>query len=149
MGINLEEGIYCDKLGFHKTLIDRIIEAIQKKDCRNNYDRRVQQVLHVLSRNSLSYNELKTNYFPPLEISESRISHLFKEQVGISIKKFLVWNNLRHAIKEYLNGKEVEKDLFSAFIENGFYDQPHFSRSYKSNIGLSPGKVYNSDSVQF
>ena len=81
-----------------------------------------------------------------VHLSESRLSHLFKAKVGISLKKYMVWCKLRSTIDQHLDKKE---DLFSSLIQSGFYDQPHFSKAFKTMLGVKPSNVYNSRTVQF
>jgi AraC-like DNA-binding protein len=149
LSIHLEDDIFTESELSTSDMISQIIEQIYTKDVQNTYDNRISTILNSLSLNSQSYQYLKENILKSFEISESRLSHLFKEQVGVSIKKYLVWNNLKHSINDYLVEKGDNQDLFDSIIDNGFYDQPHFNKSYKSKIGLSPGKVYNSASLQF
>jgi AraC-like DNA-binding protein len=78
-------------------------------------------------------------------LSESRLSHLFKENIGISLKKYLLWNKLKKTVKQHLTEKE---DLFTSLIKAGFYDQPHFSKAFKTMLGVKPTKAYNSRTLQ-
>ena len=78
-------------------------------------------------------------------LSDSRLSHLFKEHIGISIKKYLIWNKLRKAINLYLS---ESTNLTDVSIQSGFFDQAHLSNSFKKVLGVSPSKVYNSRILQ-
>ena len=78
-------------------------------------------------------------------LSESRLSHLFKEEMGLSLKKYLVWSRLRETI-QYVLSEEIS--LYEAGLRSGFFDQAHLSRAFKQMLGLSPSKVYNSRMIQ-
>lgn len=111
-----------------------------------NYDPRISRIIHYLYQNDVAYESLMDELTPIVSLSESRLSHLFKENVGISLKKYLLWCKLKATISKFLDEKE---DLFSALIQSGFYDQPHFSKAFKTMLGVKPSHAYNSRTVQF
>jgi AraC-like DNA-binding protein len=105
----------------------------------NEYDSRVQQVIEYIKSDPFNYFGIKKNLSHIINLSESRLSHLFKENVGISIKKYLTWHMLKLSIQSHL---ECDGKMLDSLLDNGFYDQPHFNRVYKSFIGISPSKIY-------
>ncbi len=78
-------------------------------------------------------------------LSASRLSHLFKEKMGLPIQKYISWVRLKSAIEISLQNKT---DLQEAALAAGFYDPAHFSRRFKAFFGLKPSAVYNSRIVQ-
>ncbi len=78
-------------------------------------------------------------------LSPSRLSHLFKEQLGVSIPQYILWARTREAVSRYLAG---ETNLQSVALQAGFYDPAHFSRAFRSFFGEKPSFAYNSQSVQ-
>ncbi len=81
----------------------------------------------------------------PANLSESRISHVFKNEVGTSLKKYLVWSKLKRTFELVINGK---MNMFEASLESGFYDQAHLSKAFKQMFGVKPSKTYNSRTIQ-
>lgn len=80
-----------------------------------------------------------------VHLSPSRLSHLFKEQAGITLQKYIAWVRLKLAIHIALqNGIDLTDAAYSA----GFYDSAHFSRKFKAFFGVRPSAVYNSCIVQ-
>ena len=78
-------------------------------------------------------------------LSASRLSHLFKEKMGLPIQKYISWVRLKLAIELSLqNGTDLQEAALAA----GFYDPAHFSRRFKGFFGLKPSAVYNSRIVQ-
>ena len=138
-------GYYHSKNSCSNSIINEIISAILAKSIRSEYDPRVEKIIDFLNKNSISYFDLKKEISAFTFLSDSRISHLFKENTGVSLKKYFVWCKLKNSIHNYLYKKE---GLMDAFLFNGFYDQPHFNNSYKSFIGTSPAKTYNSRILQ-
>lgn len=67
-------------------------------------------------------------------LSESRMQHLFKQQVGIPIRRYMLWARLRHVVDLALAGAS----LTTAAYEAGFSDSAHFSRTFKAMFGIPP-----------
>lgn len=71
-------------------------------------------------------------------LSEGRLTHLFKEVVGIPVRRYILWQKLRRAIEI----SAQENRLFTdAAHEAGFADQAHFTRTFKEMLGFSPGDL--------
>jgi AraC-like DNA-binding protein len=67
-------------------------------------------------------------------LSESRLIHLFKEQVGIPIRRYLLWLRLVAAIEQALEGISLTTAAHNA----GFADSAHLSRTFKQMFGITP-----------
>lgn len=70
-------------------------------------------------------------------LSESRLRHLFKEQVGQPIQNFILWMKVVDSLSMVLKGKQVAESAYDA----GFWDSSHMNRAYKDLLGITPGKV--------
>ncbi|MGV3599301.1 MAG: helix-turn-helix domain-containing protein [Bacteroidota bacterium] len=144
--IDFESGFYAQtKFEKEHNAFDFIVQQVMKKDAAIEYDYRIKAVIDFL--NNIDFEDGLTIKIVQsvANLSASRLSHLFKSEVGISLKKYLVWARLKHTVTQHLHREE---DLFHSLINNGFYDQPHFSRSFKSMLGIKPSKAYNSSTVQ-
>jgi AraC-like DNA-binding protein len=75
-------------------------------------------------------------------LSESRMQHLFKQQIGIPIRKYLLWNKIRSVLILSMKGKT----LTQAAHQSGFSDSAHFSRTFKSMFGISPSTLLSNTS---
>lgn len=80
-----------------------------------------------------------------LFLSPGRLNHLFKEQLGVSIQKYILWARTREAVSHYLMGKS---NLQAVALQAGFFDPAHFSRAFRNFFGEKPSFAYNSQSVQ-
>lgn len=125
--------------------IENLTKRIRSGQALNNYDYRISETIEYLNQNDLEYDVMIKTLRTITNLSESRLSHLFKSNIGISLKKYLIWSKLKSTIKNHLDNKD---DLFTALIKSGFYDQPHFSKSFKSMLGVKPSKAYNSRILQ-
>lgn len=68
-----------------------------------------------------------------MSISESRLSHLFKEETGISLKSYIVLHKLQRVYQKILNGESITQ----AAIASGFDSSSHFAAVNKKMTGMS------------
>jgi AraC-like DNA-binding protein len=81
-----------------------------------------------------------------INLSESRLAHIFKEETGVPIRQFLLWLRLNDAVKLIINGSSYT----DAAYEAGFADAAHLTRSYKKMFGLTLSHAVNkSRNVEF
>ena len=71
-----------------------------------------------------------------LGLSNSYLSHIFKEHTGVSILKFINKKRLVHAKELLRQGKRIE-DIAN---ECGFQDYTSFFRSFKKEFNITPKK---------
>jgi AraC-like DNA-binding protein len=69
-------------------------------------------------------------------LSASRLSRLFKQQVGLSISDYR--NRLRVDRFCRLYGRGERRTVLDAALEAGFGSYPQFHRAFKRHMGLSP-----------
>jgi AraC family transcriptional regulator of arabinose operon len=99
-------------------------------------DIRVQMVIAHLNNNL--HQELRLDSLAcSLNISPSRLRHLFKEEVGVSLFVYLKLLRMRRA-------KELIETTFLSIKEImftiGICDESHFVRDFKRSYGLPPMK---------
>lgn len=96
-------------------------------------DERVAKVLSILKE----INEVPENAVDFLCgkvcLSKSRLSHLFKENLGISLSRYLAWEKMR---KGYILFQKYGK-LTDAAVMAGFDSPSHFAATCKRMFGLS------------
>lgn len=67
-------------------------------------------------------------------LSPDRLTHLFREQTGLSIKRYLVWAKIRRSVQQMSQGRA----LTDIAHECGFSDSAHMSHTYQQHFGLPP-----------
>ncbi len=145
-GIKLKNGIFTStELTNRDELINDLLDFSTNQNLKLTNDKRIYNCIEIMESKNLPYNRLITTLTSEILLSESRLSHLFKENVGISIKKYLAWNRLKYALEFLLNEKS---NLNEASFEAGFFDQAHLSNAFKNFLGISPFKVFNSRTLQ-
>ncbi|PSN15288.1 AraC family transcriptional regulator [filamentous cyanobacterium CCT1] len=70
-----------------------------------------------------------------VSLSESRLRHLFTEQVGIPLTKYILWVRVKVALRAMLKS---DMTLSDAAHQAGFTDHAHFTRTFKRMFGVSP-----------
>lgn len=72
-----------------------------------------------------------------LGLSESRLTHLFKQETGVSFRRYLLWLRLGDAMARALSGAP----LTEAAHASGFSDSAHLSRTCREMFGINPQAV--------
>ena len=147
-----------NKLALHMEAIVRLM--VEKKDC-NEVNRKMNQLLAVFS--GTRENHIETDhrilrvcrYIDGLDekkvsikkltelvhLSESRLSHLFKAQLGVPVRRYLLWVRLMDALKNAMQGKSLTNAAYDA----GFSDSAHLSRTFRSMFGSSPSNYIKNE----
>ena len=78
-----------------------------------------------------------------INLSVSRLRHLFKQEMGISIQRYILWYKLCCA------GVLASGDtsVADAATDAGFVDMAHFSRTHRSMFGLSWSQLMKNDQL--
>ncbi len=72
-----------------------------------------------------------------LYINEDYINRIFREETGITIKKYMIMRMLSEAKKHLYLGKSVKEACFLS----GFGDYSNFLRTFKKYEGYTPGEL--------
>lgn len=70
-------------------------------------------------------------------LSESRLAHLFRQQIGMPIRKYVLWQRMKHSFATTQNGFS----LTEAALHGGFADAAHFTRTVSAIFGASPTEI--------
>jgi AraC-like DNA-binding protein len=124
----------CDRA---RLLYDDIITTITHVPHREVVlDPRIREVLGRLKTeepDTVSVPELARG----VGLSADRFMHLFKENMGLPVRKYLLWLKLQRAARAMKSGANLTR----AAHEAGFSDSAHLSRTFKDMFGLSPSRV--------
>lgn len=96
-------------------------------------DDRIENVLNFISQNinkPINTKKLTEVAF----LSESRLLHLFKKNMGLPIRNYILWFRLKIVITQIMKGKSLTKSAYEA----GFSDQAHMTRTCVNMIGVPP-----------
>ncbi|WP_182524466.1 helix-turn-helix domain-containing protein [Nocardioides dongkuii] len=70
-------------------------------------------------------------------LSESRLQHVFREQVGVPIRRYLLWHRYMVAMRHLSAGATATEAAHAA----GFADSAHFTRTARTVNGFTPTKM--------
>lgn len=76
-------------------------------------------------------------------LSESRFMHLFREQMGLPVRQYLLWLRIRQAMRYWAEGAPLAEIALAA----GFYDQAHFSRTIRRMTDYAPSMISDPESM--
>ena len=122
-----------------KTVYNKIIHSLVKEDVIeiNEFDQAIQKVIKYLTQ--LPEKKIKIKELASIAcMSESRLIHLFTKQIGIPIRRYLLWLRLLNAINLIIKGT----DFTGAAYDAGFSDSAHLSRTFKKMFGLKLTKLF-------
>lgn len=72
-----------------------------------------------------------------VHLSPSRLSHLFRQELGLPFRAYVRWERLRTALLLLSSGGS----LTQAAHEAGFADSSHLTRVFRSMFGLAPSEL--------
>lgn len=69
-------------------------------------------------------------------VSPSSVLRRFKEEVGVTPWQYVIEARVERA-RTLL--ESTDRSLTDVALSTGFYDQPHFTRTFKEHVGCTPG----------
>lgn len=118
---------------FGEHLIDHITGT---RGFKERIDDRILTVLNTIQK-GLSEHISADNLAQSIFLSVDRFLHLFKEQLGLPLRQYILYQRIMAATREFLSGKS----LTEAAHEAGFADSAHFTRTFVHMHGLIPSEV--------
>ncbi len=117
-------------------LTNALIQDITFVEENYTQDIRIKNVLdHILcnSNKPIEFKELLEIAF----LSDGRLSHLFKKEIGIPIRKYILWCRVQQGIRYFLAGHTLTQAAHLA----GFSDVSHLTRTFVKTFGMSPSQL--------
>ncbi len=119
-------------------LVDKLFSAYQG---RTKMDPRIQDVVHYIETIDTIEAHLFKQMANMIFLSESRFSHLFKSEMGIDFKNYLLMKKFE---KTYMYVIEDNMSITEASIKAGFSSSSHFATVCKKQFGISLRSFMNS-----
>ncbi len=128
-GLRWADEALADLIGFSKARVRRML------------DLRVVRAISMVVENEDEESDLARS--PSVSaaaraagISTSRFQHLFKQETGVSYRRYAAWARMRAAVAEIVKGSNFTAAAHAA----GFYDQPHFAHEFRRIFGAPASK---------
>ena len=103
------------------------------------FDPRIQNSLDLIS-SSNELEQIRSSVIcKEIGLSESHFLHLFKDEMGVPFRKYILWKKLKRAISLIAIGSKP--NLADIALEAGFADSAHLSNVIKASFGLSPREI--------
>ena len=114
-----------------KTLLD---ESFIRKYKECNYELLEKAIQHT-KKNKMDFSVAELAL--QLSISRQHLNRLFKQHLGVSVKKFHDIVLFRESLNEKVFN-DTSQDLTSIAYGFNYYDQSHFIKTYKNLTSYSP-----------
>lgn len=109
----------------------------------SNIDPRIQEAL-AIAKQQEEYKIPAQALADSLALSPSRMAHLFKEDVGIPLRRYLLWQRLLVG----LQAASTSASLTDAAHAAGFTDLAHFSHTCNTMFGFWPSAMFTQQANQ-
>ena len=124
-------------LAFSLYLLERYRESAQSLPCPKGklsslQLKRLIEYIHSYLDSELSLTELAAQ----LNLSPFHFARLFKKSLGLSPHKYVMQNRIERAKRAISVAADLS--LSDIALQVGFYDQTHFSKTFKKYVGVSP-----------
>lgn len=73
-----------------------------------------------------------------VHLSESHLAHLFSAQIGVPLRRYVLWRRLGVAVEKAIQGAMLTESAQAA----GFADSAHLSRTFKATFGVTPSFLF-------
>ena len=101
------------------------------------YDSRITVALSQIAKASgLDYDG--ASLAKQVHLSESRFTHLFRQQTGMSLSRYLLWSRILSAVAAVGQGN----NMTTAAHQAGFADLAHMSRTFRNMMGVPPSELH-------
>lgn len=120
---------------------DEIVKLLNQLGLSNDksLDTRVMRTLDLI-KNSQNLESIRIKEIAQdVDLSESRLLHLFKAEVGVPFRKYILWKKLKSAVTEF--SANTGRNFTEIALDAGFSDSAHLSKVIKASFGLSPSDI--------
>lgn len=123
-----------------KILVSDILSSIlPDKSITKNIDPRITKLLNILD--DFNGDKISSKLLAQkVGLSESHLAHLFKQNTGTTVRRYLSWLRLCKAIKLIMKGNSFTTSAH----ESGFSDSAHLSSTYRQMFGVTPSQILRS-----
>jgi len=120
-------------------LLDRLIDPAGTAPCKQTpLDPRVEQIVKSIRQDPARSQSVET-LAEQVHLSPTRLTHLFKQQTGMPLRRFRQWSRMKAVVTIIAAGG----NLTEAALDAGFVDSAHFSRAFRNMFGTAPSSLFN------
>lgn len=138
---SLLQFISSDEIKDYHNFITQLYQFCGLKNHSKIFDNRIKELLLEIESCSCDTHLIGV-FADKVALSQSRLSHLFREQVGIPLKSYIQFHQMQKAFLALLNGNNITEAAMLA----GFDTPSHFAAVTKRMMGM-PASISLKDSV--
>ncbi len=137
--IAVRAGALIGESGASPAVLDaKILELCRfNRDQKRSYDPRIAEAIEAVERTETISNDMIALLSKQACLSQSRFSHLFKEETGMSLAGYFAFEKLRKTYRHLLRGMSITESCMLA----GFASPSHCAASCQRMFGLSLRKI--------
>lgn len=104
------------------------------------WDERIPRVLEIIKNTDDLSDVSVYSLADAIGVSDNRLMHLFKQHMGLPLRRYLLWLRVRRVALMIKDGVNITEAAHAA----GFSDAAHLSRTFKEMFGVPPTFFLNS-----
>lgn len=129
----IEESVLKNILSIEEADKQVLSQCAQFTPEKAAYDDRISDVLRQIESRESIEEHILSELCSVACLSQSRLSHLFREQVKISLASYLVMAKMKKVLQYVQNGENITE----ASVHAGFNGSSHFAATCKKMFGIS------------
>ncbi len=135
----------CDQASFVLKMILQILVPTLPGSV-TSLDPRIQHIIKYIKTLIQQADKLSVEQLAETaHLSPSRLMHLFRDQLGLPIRRYILWQRLLTALQAMAEGQSLTEAAHQA----GFADSAHLTRTFHMMSGIKPSEMLkNSRFVQ-
>lgn len=110
--------------------------GLNRLDSLQSIDSRVLRCIELLNTPA-SFPAGQIAIAEQVQLSTSRLNHLFKQSTGVSYRRYRLWSQLAF----FMRNVKGTNNLTESALNSGFFDASHLSNSYRKLFGISPAAL--------
>ena len=119
----------------YRMLEQDILPVVDLSD--SSVDSRLLQAVQLIKQHPLA-NHSNQWLAQQVGLSETQLQRQFRQVIGLPVRRYRLWYRLFVTAGMMAFGKSLTEAALSA----GFADSPHFSRTFRSMLGMTPSFVF-------
>ncbi len=123
-----------EKVAFLLNLVSSVPKIKEENTLR--MDQRIRKSFDLIMQNETE-KLLSSQIASQVHLSNSHFARLFRKETGMTFRRFFLHSKLIKSIYAMYENNSLTEAAF----KGGFSDQPHFTRTFKSNFGIKPSKT--------
>lgn len=126
----------------YETFLNQLSEYLQITKCSKQYDKRIMELIKVLESCDCSDHTIAL-FAKKVCLSPSRLAHLFKSEVGISLKSYIGLHQMNKAFEALLSNHSITDAALGA----GFDTPSHFATTVKRMTGMTATSLMKNSEI--